>query len=36
MTYFLNNKHATLQLLEDNLKIARENNMEEKLTQDII
>ena len=32
MAYFLNNKRASLNLLEDNLKIARENNMEEKLT----
>ena len=32
MAYFLNNKRASLNLLEENLKIARENNMEEKLT----
>lgn len=36
MAYLLNNKRASLKSLEENLKIARESNLEEKLIQDII
>ena len=36
MAYFLNNKRASLNLLEENLKFARDSNLEEKIIQDII